>query len=88
MRIQQELAGAEKCRRELEAHLDRLYRALSDQRQVEDLARRLSWGLDTLDFAERRGLLRLPMNQVVYDDGQVTIRTILPLEQLHPIPLP
>ena len=30
-------------------------------------------------------LLRLLVDEVVYDDGHVTIRTILPIEQLYPI---
>ena len=52
---------------------------------MEDLARRLSQGLDNMDFAERRELLRLLVDEVVYEDGDMSIRSILPV-QLQPIP--
>jgi len=41
-----------------------------------------------MSFDERRELLRLLVDEVVYDDGQVTIKTIIPIGygQLRPIP--
>ncbi|MDP6782773.1 MAG: hypothetical protein QGG56_04260 [Dehalococcoidia bacterium] len=86
-RIRQERAASEERRRELKSQLARLDRALSHKGQIEELARRLSQGLDSMGFTERRELLRLLVDEVVYDNGQVTIRTIIPLEQLHPISL-
>ena len=84
--VKQEQVTAEQRRRELETQLARLDRALSYRGQAEELANRLRQGLDTMEFAERRELLRLLVDEVVFDDGRLTIRTILPLEQLHPIP--
>jgi len=63
-----------------------LDRALSYKGQIEELGRRLSQGLDSMGFTERRELPRLLVDEVVHDNGQVTIRTITPLDQLHPIP--
>ena len=78
---------AEQRRNELERRLSHLDRALGYQGQVQALARRLGVGLDTMDFAERRELLRLLVDEVIYNDGKVTIKTIIPLakDRLHPI---
>jgi hypothetical protein len=50
------------------------------------MAKRLSQGLDTMGFTERRELLRLLVDGITYDNGEVSIKTIIPLEehQLHP----
>ena len=85
-RIMQERASAEERCLELETRLAHLERAMSYQGQVEEPAERLSHGLDNMDFTECRELLRLLVDEVAYDDGDVTIRTIIPIEQLHPIP--
>ena len=68
--------------------LARLDKALSYRGQVEELARRLSTGLGAMDFHQRRELPRLLVDEVVYEEGKVTIRTILPLEpqRLYPVP--
>ena len=84
--VHQEQSAAQEGMRELQRQLAHMDRALNYQGQVEDLTVRLRQGLDSMGFSERRELLRLLVEQVVYEDGQVTIRTILPLEQLHPIP--
>jgi site-specific DNA recombinase len=86
-RVHSEQAAAEARRRELETQLARLDKALGYRGQVEDLARRLSQGLDQMSFAERRELIRLLVDEVIYDDGKVTIKTIIPVDQckLHPV---
>ncbi len=86
-RIHEEHAAAEERRRSLEIQLARLDQALSYRGKVKDMALRLGQGLDQMDFAQRRELLRLLVDEVVYDDGQVTIKTIIPLDgepQLRP----
>lgn len=81
-------AAAEERRRELERQLAHLDRALSYQGQVEELAQRLSQGLAAMDFQQRRELLRLLVDEVIYDNGKVTIKVIIPLNErrLHPVP--
>ncbi len=52
---------------------------------MEALAKRLSQGLDAMGFEDRRELLRLLIDEIVYDDGgSMIIKTILPLGRLHP----
>ena len=84
--LHQEKDTARERMRELQRQLAHMDRALNYQGQVEDLTKRLRQGLDSMGFAERRDLLRLLVEQVIYEDRKVTIRTILSLEQLHPIP--
>ena len=40
-----------------------------------------------MDFKQRRELLRLLVDEIIYDDGQIAIKTVIPLveRQLHPI---
>ena len=83
-RVSGERATAEQRSRELETQLARLDRALSYKGQIQDLARRLTGGLEHMDFNGRREMLRLLVDEVVYDEGLLTIKTVLPLEQLHP----
>jgi len=87
-RVAQERRQAEERCNELERQLVHLDKALSYKGQVQALAHRLSAGLDTMSFDERRELLRLLVDEVVYHDGQVAIKTIIPVGdgQLHPIP--
>ncbi len=91
-RVRSEQTSAEQRRRELERQLAHLDRALSYKGQVEQLASRLSEGLDQMGFAERRELLRLLVDEAVYNDGRVTIKTIIPFGnsadevQLYPVP--
>ena len=84
VRVDREKVETEKRRLELTAQLGRLDAASAYLEQVEDLTTRLAQGLDTLDFDGRRELLRLPVDEVVYDDGQLSIKTILPLRRLQP----
>ena len=87
-RLHADQAAAEERRRELERQLAHLDRALSYQGQVEELAQRLSQGLEAMDFQQRRELLRLLVDEAIYDNGKVTIKTIIPLNErrLHPVP--
>ena len=74
-------------RRELELRIAHLDNVISYKGQVQKLAERLSQGLDYMDFKQRRELLRLLVDDIIYDDGQIAIKTIIPLvdRQLHPI---
>jgi len=85
-RVNKEKVAAEERRQEVERELGRLERAAAYKGQVQALAKRLSKGLDSMGFHERRELLRLLVDEVVYDSGQVTIKTIIPLDErrLHP----
>ncbi len=85
-RVSRERAAAEQSSRELETQLARLDKALSHKGRVQDLARRLTGGLERMDFDDRRELLRLLVDEVIYDAGLLTIKTVLPLEQLQPVP--
>ncbi|MBI3953538.1 MAG: hypothetical protein HY330_03405 [Chloroflexi bacterium] len=87
-RLRQEQSTTEQRGHELARQLAHLDRALSYAGQVEQLAERLGRGLDHMGFAQRRELLRLLVDEAVYDDGQVTIKTIIPFaeeRQLHPV---
>lgn len=85
-RVSGERATAEQSSRELETQLARLDKALSHKGRVQDLACRLTGGLERMDFNDRRELLRLLVDEVIYDAGLLTIKTVLPLEQLQPVP--
>ena len=71
---------------ELEGRLSRIDRAQDYAWQAEAFARRISVGLDNMGFQERRELLRLVVDEIVYDDGDLTINTIIPTVPLHPVP--
>jgi site-specific DNA recombinase len=73
--------------RELELKIAQLDSVISYKGQIQKLAERLSQGLDSMDFEQRRELLRLLVDEVLYDDGHVTIKTVIPLveRRLHPI---
>jgi hypothetical protein len=86
-RIVSERSEAEKTKAETSRQLAQIDRTVSYKGQVGDLAKRLSIGLDAMDFAQRRELLRLLVDEVVWHrDDRVVIKTIIPLEevQLHP----
>ena len=86
-RIRSEHVIAEERYQELRRQLAHLDKALSYQGQIEELAQRLSAGIEVMSFNERRELLRLLVDEIVYDDGHVTIKTIIPLGngQLYPV---
>ena len=71
-RVRGERAPAEQSSREREKQLARLDMALGLRGRVHDLARRFTGGLERMDFDERRGLLRLLVDDVIYDAGLLT----------------
>ncbi len=80
-----EKLAAEQRLRELQQQLDRLERASGYMGEAVALAKRLNQGLDAMGFEDRRELLRLLIDEIVYDDrGSMIIKTILPLGRLHP----
>jgi site-specific DNA recombinase len=86
-RVHDEQTKLQCRRRELELRIAHLDNVISYKGQIQKLAERLSQGLDSMDFEQRRELLRLIVDEVLYDDGHVTIKTIIPLvdRQLHHI---
>ncbi len=84
--VHKEYADAKKRGDELKQQIQRLDKAIRYRDQIEAMAKRLSQGLDTMGFTERRELLRLLVDGIIYDNGEVSIKTIIPLEehQLHP----
>ena len=81
-RVKDERAGAEERRQDLERQLSLLENAMSYRESVEAFAGRVSEGLDdAMGFEERRELLRLLVDEVVYEDGDVSIKTILPVDE-------
>ena len=86
-RVEKEKLAAEQRLRELQQQLDRLERASGYKDEAVALAKRLNEGLGAMGFEERRELLRLLIDEIVYDDGgSMIIKTILPLGRLHPAP--
>ncbi len=84
-KVEKEKLDVEQRLRELQQQLEMLERASGYKGEVEALAKRLSQGLDVMSFEERRELMRLLIDEIVYDDeGRMTIKTILPLGRLHP----
>ncbi|MCH7625820.1 MAG: recombinase family protein [Chloroflexi bacterium] len=84
-RVEKEKLDTEQRLSELQQQLERLERASGYKEEVEALAERLNQGLDIMGFEDRRELLRLLIDEIVYDDGGgMTIKTILPLGRLHP----
>jgi len=45
-----------------------LAQALSHQGQVQALAKRLTQGLEVMDFQQRRELLHLLVDEIIYDE--------------------
>jgi len=78
-RVGRERATAEERYHELNRQLAHMDKALSYQGQIEELAQRLSASFEVMSFNERREVLHLLVDEVVYDNGQVTIKTIIPL---------
>ena len=84
-RVEKEKLDTEQRLSELQQQLERLERASGYKEEVEALAERLNQGLDIMGFEDRRELLRLLIDEIVYDDGgSMIIKTILPLGRLHP----
>ncbi len=71
---------------ELQRYLEKRLLTDKQENQVRNLVKRVSTGLDSLDFAGRQELLRLLVEKVFYDGQKLEIQTIIPLnEQLHPL---
>ena len=85
-RLETEKTELTEHRRALEAQVSQMNRASEYVERAEAFASRLSKGLDIMEFSERRELLRLLVDEVVYDQSEVLIKTIIPLEPLHPAP--
>ena len=85
-RIQKEKSAAERRCQELELQLKHLDQALNYKDNLEQLTAKLSLGLENMSFSERQELLRMLVDGIVYDNGRLTIKTIIPLDepQLRP----
>jgi site-specific DNA recombinase len=85
-RLRRDSFEAEKRLHELEMQIGRLDKALKYKKQIGNLTRRLSQGLENMTFTEKRELLRLLVDEIIYEDGNLRIKTIIPLDerQLHP----
>lgn len=83
-RLRQERDTAEERRRELQRQLSHLDKAQTYQARIQELSQGVSRGLDLMDFTQRREFLRLLVDEVVYYDGKVTIKTIIPSAVLFP----
>lgn len=68
----------------MESQPRRLDKALDYLAKVEELAVRLSQCLEHTDFGQRRELLHVVMDGVIYNEGQVAIRIIIPLNNILP----
>ncbi len=76
----------ESTERELQRQLEKGLITGEQEDQIRNLTRRVSAGLEVLDFAGRQELLRLLVEKVFYDRQKLEIQTIIPLnEQLHPL---
>ena len=85
-RLHEERDAAVQRSQELQQRLAHLDQISGYRQRALDLAPQLVKGLGQMDFEERRDLLRLLVEEVVYDDRRLTIRTIIPLAgdgQLH-----
>ncbi|MBI2958464.1 MAG: recombinase family protein [Chloroflexi bacterium] len=89
-RIRKEQASCEEKRCELQRELAAIVEAAAYKTKLEDFARSLSQGLDAMTFAQRREVLRLLVDQIIYDEGRITIKTSIPFDadqhQLPPLP--
>ncbi len=84
--IQQEQGELEKRKMELERQLIQRQLTESQETRIRSFAKKISSGLDTLDFAGKQELLRLLIEKVIFNGQVVEIHTIIaPNEQLHPV---
>ena len=84
--IQKEQGELEKRKTELERQLAQRQLTESQEARIRSFAKKISSGLDNLDFAGRQELTRLLIEKVLFDGQGVEIQTIIPVgEQLHPI---
>ena len=89
-RMQQEQAGLDKRKVELEKRLSLLTKGQNQEEQVRAMVSRIGKGLDAMGFAQQQDLLRLLVEKVYYRGTELEISTIIPLEgekyQLYPAP--
>ncbi|MEE9201742.1 MAG: recombinase family protein [Dehalococcoidia bacterium] len=89
-RMQQEQAGLDKRKVELEKRLSLLTMGQNQEEQVRAMVSRIGKGLDTMGFTQQQELLRLLVEKVYYKGTELEISTIIPLEgekyQLYPAP--
>ncbi len=84
-RIGDEKAAIEARQRELQRQVELHRQASALASSVTGFAARMNRGLERMAFDQQRELLRLLVEEVVvYDEGQLTIRTILPVTPLYP----
>lgn len=85
-RLRNEQTKLQSRRRELELRIAHMDKVIDYKGQIQRLAEILSQGLDSMNFEQRRELLRLLVDEVIYDDGNITIKTIIPPSnrQLYP----
>jgi len=84
--IQKEQGELEKRKTELERQLAQRQLTESQEARIRSFAKKISSGLDNLDFAGRQELTRLLIEKVLFDGQVVEIQTIItPDEQLHPV---
>jgi response regulator of citrate/malate metabolism len=87
-RLHQEQRAVKERRRESDRQVAHLDKAINFKCRIQALAKKLSRGLENMDFQQRREILRLLVCEVTYDDtGQVTIKEIISVNKclLHPI---
>lgn len=90
--LREQLKAIETETSSLQSRLAELNRQVALYQRAEELTAGLAAfaeetvrGIDAMDFNERRELLRLLVEEVVYDAGDITVRTIIPLDRLHPV---
>jgi hypothetical protein len=86
-RLSREQADTDRRRLDLESQLARLGKVLGYRDQLEAFAKKLDQGVDSMGFREKRDLLKLVIEQITFDNWRITVKAIIPLEQmqLHPV---
>ena len=75
--IQKEQGELEKRKTELERQLAQRQLTESQEARIRSFAKKISSGLDNLDFAGRQELTRLLIEKVLFDGQVVEIQTLL-----------
>jgi hypothetical protein len=84
--VQAERRAAAERLQEVQRQLALHERAAELRTGVIAFAEQVTAGLARMDFGQKQELLRLLVDEVTYqDDGTVTIKTVLPIGQLHPV---
>lgn len=77
-KVRQERGACEARRERLEQQFAYLDKAALYKTGVQEFAKRVAQGLDAMDFGQRRDLLRLLVEHLVYDNHEVPIRALIP----------